>query len=225
MFLWIMFIGFCIATDGVKLDLVPAIRRPILKIRHYSKKLPMIVKESMAGLPRKTLVRILFEDEARFGRLSDQRRCWAPMWERPIVRRQVIREFVYALAAVCPASGEIPSLIMPWVATEVMSIFFAHTALELKGAHCLMFLDRARWHIARDLRVPKSITLLPLPSHSPELNPVEHICGTTCGKTISETRSLIPWIGWKIPSVPVFMPWEKIRNWFLHLPILTGSKL
>jgi hypothetical protein len=135
----------------------------------------MIIREAIAGLPPKTPVKIFFEDEARFGCISDQRRCWAPMWERPIVGRQVIREFVYAIAAVCPTSGEIPSLVMPWVDTEIMAIFLAHTAMELKDAHCLMFLDRAGWHIAKDLRVPKSITLLPLPPYSPELNPVEHI--------------------------------------------------
>ena len=135
----------------------------------------MIIEEATAGLPKGTLVKILFEDEARFGRISDQRRCWAPMWERPIVGRQVIREFVYAIAAVCPASGEIPSLIMPWVDTEIMSIFLAHTGKELKHAHGLMFLDRAMWHIANELRVPPNITLLSLPPYSPELNPVEHI--------------------------------------------------
>jgi len=135
----------------------------------------MTIKEATAGLPEKTPVKILFQDEARFGRLSDQRRSWAPMGTRPTVGRQVIREFVYAIAAVCPASGEMPSLIMPWVDTEIMSVFLTHTALELKDTHCLMFLDRARWHIAKDLRVPKNITLLPLPPYSPELNPAEHI--------------------------------------------------
>jgi len=135
----------------------------------------MIIKEATAKLPAGMPVKILFQDEARFGRLSDQRRCWAPMGTRPTVGRQVIREFIYAIAAVCPQTGEIPSLIMPWVDTEIMSVFLAHTALELKGAHCLMFLDRASWHIAKDLRVPKNITLLSLPPYSPELNPAEHI--------------------------------------------------
>jgi len=135
----------------------------------------MIIQEATSGLSEKIPVKIIFEDEARFGRLSDQRRCWAPMWERPIVGRQVIREFIYAIAAVCPASGEMSSLIMPWMDAEIMSIFLAHTSLELKRSHCLMFMDRARWHISRDLRVPKNMTLLPLPPYSPELNPVEHI--------------------------------------------------
>ena len=75
----------------------------------------MIIKETTAKLPAGMPVKIFFQDEARFGRISDQRRCWAPMGTRPAVGRQVIREFIYAIAAVCPQTGEISSLIMPWV--------------------------------------------------------------------------------------------------------------
>lgn len=35
--------------------------------------------------------------------------------------------------------------------------------------------DRAGWHLARALVVPGNITILQLPPHSPELNPVENI--------------------------------------------------
>jgi transposase len=37
----------------------------------------------------------------------------------------------------------------------------------------VVVLDRAGWHGAGDLVVPENITLLPLPSYAPELNPVE----------------------------------------------------
>ena len=36
-------------------------------------------------------------------------------------------------------------------------------------------LDGAGWHISKALRVPASITLVPLPPYSPELNPVERV--------------------------------------------------
>ncbi len=38
-----------------------------------------------------------------------------------------------------------------------------------------MILDRAGWHRSQGLLVPGNITLLELPSYSPELNPVERI--------------------------------------------------
>lgn len=43
------------------------------------------------------------------------------------------------------------------------------------GAHALIVLDGAGWHIADDLAVPPNISLLRLPPYSPELNPVENV--------------------------------------------------
>jgi DDE superfamily endonuclease len=39
----------------------------------------------------------------------------------------------------------------------------------------VVVLDGAGWHAAGDLAVPDNLTLLPLPSYSPELNPVENV--------------------------------------------------
>ena len=43
------------------------------------------------------------------------------------------------------------------------------------GAHAILILDQAGWHVSKKLLVPGNITLLPLPPKSPELNPVENI--------------------------------------------------
>lgn len=120
-------------------------------------------------------VRLLFQDEGRFGRISDLRRCWAPLPSRPIVGHQVIRQYVYAMTAVSPFDGQLTSLIMPWVDAETMSIFLSHTEQTFAGDFCLMILDGAGWHRARELRVPATMRLIPLPPYSPELNPVEHV--------------------------------------------------
>lgn len=120
-------------------------------------------------------IRILFQDEGRFGRINDRRRCWGPLPKRPEVGCQVIREYIYSLAAVCPWDGQLATLIMPTVDAEIMSIFLAHTANLFHEDYCLMFLDGAGWHRANALRVPPNIRLLPLPPYSPELNPVEHL--------------------------------------------------
>ncbi len=39
----------------------------------------------------------------------------------------------------------------------------------------MLLLDRAGWHIAGDLKWPKNLTPILLPSRSPELNPVENV--------------------------------------------------
>ena len=44
--------------------------------------------------------------------------------------------------------------------------------LEPKNIHVL---DRATWHVSEKLAIPSNIGLVPLPPHSPELNPVEQV--------------------------------------------------
>ena len=43
------------------------------------------------------------------------------------------------------------------------------------GAHALVLLDQAGWHLSTRLVVPANITLMPLPAKAPELNPVENV--------------------------------------------------
>ena len=42
----------------------------------------------------------MFQDEARFGRINDVRRCWAPRPIRPICRAMLTHEYTYAYGAV-----------------------------------------------------------------------------------------------------------------------------
>ena len=65
---------------------------------------------------------------------------------------------------------------MPVVPTEAMSLFLEGFAARLAAdEHAVMVLDQAGWHGAKALRVPGNVTLVPLPSYSPELNPVERL--------------------------------------------------
>jgi transposase len=50
---------------------------------------------------------------------------------------------------------------------------FAKTIAD--DEHVALVLDGAGWHGAKGLRVPPSITPVPLPPYSPELNPVERV--------------------------------------------------
>ncbi len=44
-----------------------------------------------------------------------------------------------------------------------------------RKAHGVVLMDRAGWHTTGKLNVPKNLTIILLPSRSPELNPVENI--------------------------------------------------
>ena len=66
---------------------------------------------------------------------------------------------------------------MPRRNMEAMNL---HLAPELPprsraGAHAVLLVDQAGWHLSGRLVVPSNITLVPLPAKCPELNPQENI--------------------------------------------------
>ena len=42
-------------------------------------------------------------------------------------------------------------------------------------AHAVVLMDRAGWHDSAKLKVPNNLSIILLPSRSPELNPVENV--------------------------------------------------
>ena len=73
-------------------------------------------------------VRLMFQDEGRFGLLGTPRRCWAPRSTRPVVGARLERKYIYAFSAVSPHDGVMDSLVLPWVNAETMSMFLAEVA-------------------------------------------------------------------------------------------------
>jgi len=115
------------------------------------------------------------EDEGRFGLINTLRKCWAPKPLRPVVARQMVRESLYVFAAVCPQLGHVTTLILPYVNSQMMTLFLAHVAAELSAYFIVMLVDRAGWHLSHDVTIPENIRLLPQLPGSPELNPTEHL--------------------------------------------------
>jgi transposase len=120
-------------------------------------------------------VRLMFQDEARFGRMSDPRACWAPAPKRPTVSRALIREFRYEYAAVSPWDGVLDYMTSEKMNTENMSHFLSQISKIHQKDFIVMVLDGAPSHKGKELIVPENITLMYLPPYSPELNPAEQI--------------------------------------------------
>ena len=65
---------------------------------------------------------------------------------------------------------------MPFADTEAMQAHLDEIGRAVaRGAHAVLLLDRAGWHTTAKLSLPKNLTLILLPSRSPELNPVENV--------------------------------------------------
>ena len=127
---------------------------------------------------RHRVVRLMFQDEGRFGLLGSPRRGGAPNRTRPAVGVRLGRKYLDAFSAVCPHEGVMDSLVLPWANTETMSIFLTEVAQRHADEFVLMVMDRAGWHVAKNLPLPDKLRLVFLPPYSPELNPAEPLWKT-----------------------------------------------
>jgi len=120
-------------------------------------------------------VRLMFQDEARFGRMVRIKRCWAPNPLRPVVDNGYERQFTYVYGAISPREGELDWMICDKMNTERMNEFLAQVSAAHPRELIIMILDGASSHRSQDLEIPRNIRFLRLPAYAPELNPQEHI--------------------------------------------------
>jgi transposase len=117
-----------------------------------------------------------FADEARFGQQGTITRVWALKGSRPRAVRQTKYEWLYVIGAVCPKTGQSIGLLSPDISTEIMNIYLQQFSHELaENVHAVLVWDQAGFHKSKGLRIPESITIIPLPAYSPELNPMENL--------------------------------------------------
>ncbi len=130
----------------------------------------------MAGVAQGKPVEIWFQDEARIGQKTGMVRQWARRGSRPRQPADQRYDSAYLFGAICPARGTGAGLAMPYADTEAMQFHLDEISRTVAcGAHAVLLLDRAGWHTTVNLKVPKNMTLIFLPSRAPELNPVENV--------------------------------------------------
>lgn len=120
-------------------------------------------------------IRLMFQDEARFGRMVRIRRCWSPAPLRPSISNGYERQFVYVYGAVSPIEGEMDWMVCQQMNTEQMSHFLSQVSAAHPKDFIIMVVDGASSHKAKDLKRPENIRLVALPPYAPELNPQEHV--------------------------------------------------
>lgn len=121
-------------------------------------------------------IEIWAEDEARLGLQPITRRTWSPKGKRPIAKQTRKYQWLYVYAFAHPLSGKSFWLIMPTVNTVLMNMGLKEFSLYMDPKNekiIILLIDNAGWHISKGLSLPPNIRLFPLPSHTPELQPVE----------------------------------------------------
>lgn len=117
----------------------------------------------------------MFQDEARFGRMNRPMRCWAPAGCRPVVGKQLIREYSYVFCAASPMDGVSDFLLLPTLTQQSMEIFLNEVSARHPDDLILMICDGASAHNDKGMTLPENMLIAKLPPYSPELNPVENV--------------------------------------------------
>ena len=134
--------------------------------KEFSARLDEIAATDAGGKP----IEAWFCDEARIGQKNKITRRWARRGTRPSAPSDQRTQSAYIFGAICPAKGKAAGLVLPRCTTEAMALHLEEIAHAVTpGAHAVLLLDQAGWHLSPKLKLPDNITLLPLPSKSPEL--------------------------------------------------------
>ena len=108
------------------------------------------------------------KDEARIGQKNGLVRQSARRGTRPRQPADQRYANAYLFGAICPARGVGAALALPYADTEMMQLHLDEIARNVApGAHAVLLLDRAGWHITGKLNMPDNITPIFLPSRAP----------------------------------------------------------
>lgn len=127
-------------------------------------------------LPKSKPVEIWFQDEARLGQKNPHTRLWARKGTRPTLPADQRYKNAYLFGAICPKRGTGAAVVLPFANTKAMQLHLEEISRNVaRKAHAIILMDRAGWHTTGKLKIPRNLTIILLPSKSPELNPVENI--------------------------------------------------
>ena len=138
-------------------------------------KMRLLTDAQRAALSRIVEIEIWFQDEARIGQKNTIPAAGRGVEPGPAPQDQRTK-WAYIFGAICPAKGKGAGLVRPWCDTPAMQSHLHEISAAVDpGAHAVIMLDQAGWHMSARPEVPRNITLLPLPPRSPELNPQENV--------------------------------------------------
>ena len=146
------------------------------RARGVQKNFPRTLAAHIGHLPKDRRIEIWFQDEARLGQKNGRTRLWAKTGTRPRLPADQRYDNAYLFGAICPRRGKGAALMLPKANTNAMQMHLNEISRNVAArAHAVVLMDRAGWHKTERLKVPKNLTIILLPSRSPEPNPVENI--------------------------------------------------
>jgi len=174
---------------GANWPRIPLTRKAMPRSARTGKKLRGEVDQIVTAWGNDRPLRLMFQDEARFGRISDTRYCGCRRPLRPLVSAMVTQQYTYAYGAASPRDGRFDSLVLPQVNAGCMQIFLDEIARRYPNDNIVMVLDGAGWHKRNNFHLGDTIFACCFSlSTRPNLIP-RSTFGTNCVKSIFTTGS------------------------------------
>ena len=120
-------------------------------------------------------IRLMYQDEAGFGRISKLGSCWSPKGYRPHVASHHIREYRYCYGAVDAHTGDSFFIIAGGCNSDWMNEFLRQLSAAYPEDYIILVMDNAIWHKSQTLNIPKNIEFTVIPPYTPEMNPIEQV--------------------------------------------------
>lgn len=133
--------------------------------------------EQLRSLLADPTANVFFGDESGFEGDPRPRQRWVKRGSRPTIGYYGGHLRSSVVGAVCPKSGQLVSLIVPYCDRLVFQQFldtFAQEVPVIAGQKTYLVLDNASWHKVKSLEWHQ-VTPLYLPPYSPDLNPIERL--------------------------------------------------
>ena len=117
---------------------------------------------------------LYFQDEMRYGLLSNVRRSWSKVDARAILPHQHAFENRYLFSAVAPLTGDSFHIMsIDGMDSIAMNVFLTELKRQHPNEHVFVVVDNAPCHKPKWVRDIEGLTVIFLPPYSPELNPAE----------------------------------------------------
>ena len=142
-------------------------------LKKSSKKICNELESIQEDYPDKRL-EVWLQDEARVGQHGRLTRTWGERGKRIRIPKDMRFAYTYIYGAICPERDVGEAIVIDQVSKEAMEQHLRTVSYTIPNdRHAVMLMDKAPWH--KSLKVPTNITIVYLPSYSPELNACENI--------------------------------------------------
>lgn len=117
----------------------------------------------------------MFQDEARMGLMTHQKRTLTSRGTAPLIKYQHRYQYLWIWGSFSPITGKTFCWETPIVTNAIFEAYLKELSLENPREYKIIVIDNAGFHASKNIEIPQNIHLLRIPPYSPELNPAEQV--------------------------------------------------